>query len=156
MSSDRNKYSSKKFTPAEREQQKNQALKLWMTGAKYEQVGKALGVSTMTAYARVQKALDEMRPHADFDRYRSIQLAEIEMMRRPMRSVIVRFGQMENPSTLEQATKAITSLIKIQEREAKLLGLDKIESPFDEFSNMSDEQLAAEVTKMADEMSAQA
>ena len=156
MSSDRNKYSSKKFTPAERERQKVQALRLWMAGAQYKEIGEALGVATMTAYTRVQKALDDMRPHADFDRYRSIQLAEIEMMRRPMRQVIVRFGQEENPSTLNQCTKAISSLIRIQEREANLLGLDKLPSAFDEFSNMSDEDLAAEVSRMADEMSAEA
>ena len=155
MSSDRNKYSSKKFTPAQREQQKIQALELWMTGKQYKEIGEILGVATMTAYTRVQKALDEMRPHADFDRYRSVQLAEIEMMRRPMRQTIVRYGQKDKPSTLDQCLKAVNGLIKIQEREAKLLGLDKVPTAFDEFSNMSDEDLAAAVSQMADDISAQ-
>ena len=151
--SDRNKYRSNKFTPAQREEQKIQALRMWMTGAGYEDIAEAIGTSMMTAYNRVQKAIDDMRPHADYDKYRSIQLAELEMMRRPMRKVIATFGT-QGGSNMTQAVKAVTSLIRIQEREARLLGLDRMPSPFDEFSNMSDDELAAQVSEMANEMQA--
>lgn len=139
------------YTPGEREEQRIEALRLWMTGSSYRKIGQALGVTHTTAFKRVQQALDEMRPHAEFDKYRAVQLAELEMGRRPLRQAIIGWRPGDD---IDTPVKAIGALLKIQEREAKLLGLDRVQTPVDELTAMSDEDLAAMVAKWADELAA--
>ena len=62
-------------------EQQNEALRLWMSGLSYREIAEELGVSSSTAYSRVQTAIDAHRPHADFDRYRRTQLAELAVAR---------------------------------------------------------------------------
>ena len=138
-----------RFTPGQREEQRIKALKLWMEGDTYRVIGRKLGVDHMTAYRRVQAAIDAMRPHADFDKYRAKQLAELEMSRRPMRVVIATWTAGD---CIDDAVKAIGALLKIQEREAKLLGLDRVPTPFDDLAGMSDEELETLVAGWADEL----
>ncbi len=129
-------------TNAKRETEKIEALRLWMAGTSFRSIGEKLGVSGPTAYRRVRAALDEMRPHADFEAYRAVQLAELEVSRRVLRNVIAswRPGQ-----PFGEATLAISTLLKLQEREGQLVGLDRAPTPFDEIAAMTDEQLTAMV-----------
>lgn len=147
----RNKYRG--FPKQEREAQKIRALEMWMAGEEYRTIAKEFDVSSATAYKRVQAALDDMRPHADYDKFRAVQLAELEMSRRPMRKVIVSFDRDDNTKwSLDDCVKAINALCRLQEREAKLLNLDKAPNPIDEMAGMTDQQLAAMVHTWADEM----
>lgn len=129
------------------EEQKLQSLRLWMSGATYRQIADALSIPVASAYKRVQDAVDDMRPHADFDRYRAVQLSELEIGRRGLRKVIASYGQRPVPGVpvydLDDFVKALGALFKLQEREAKLLGLDRVSTPFDELTMMSDEEMAA-------------
>lgn len=122
---------------ANREQDRQTALRLWMTGATYRAIANTQNCSHTTAYNRVQKAIDDMRPHTEYDRYRAIQLAELELSRRPLRSIIV-----DTETTITELVAAITTLIKLQEREAKLLGLDRTPTPLDDLHTATDEELA--------------
>lgn len=127
------------------EEAKIQALRLWMTGATYRAIGQQLGVSHQTAYKRVQAALDDMRPHAQYSQYRAVQLAELEVARRGLRRVIAAFGTTVSPWTFDEFIAALGSLYKLQEREAKLLGLDRVPTPADELAGLSDDELEAVV-----------
>lgn len=131
------------YTEQQRVQQRTDALKAWMTGATYKTIGKNLGISTGTAYKRVQDAIDEMRPHSDYDQYRAIQLAELDVARRPFRTIIVAWRRGE---AVDEIATALAALLKIQEREAKLLGLDRAPTPEEELArqvrSMSDDELA--------------
>lgn len=130
----------------EREEQQNAALALWMKGASYRAIGDELNISTMTAHRRVQASLDAQRPHADYDRYRAIQLGELEVARRNLRSVV---ADWEVDDDVDELVKAVAALLKLQEREAKLLGLDRVPTPFDEVAMMSDADIAAFVAECA-------
>lgn len=128
------------FSAPEKAEQRLQAMKLWMSGAPYRAIGQALGVSHQTAYERVQQAIDEMRPHADYDRYRSVQLAELEISRQQLRRVIVGWTAGQDPAHM---VAAISALLRLQDHEAKLLGLHRVPNPADELMKMSDADLAA-------------
>lgn len=137
-------FDSTKFTPADREEQRIEALRAWMSGATYRQIADQLDVGRSTAYDRVQQALDAMRPHADFDRYRAEQLAEMEMARRQLRRAILAWTvRSDDPDGL---VKPVTALMRLQDRQAKLLGLDAPE--VDRFSQMSDAEIEAEMERM--------
>jgi hypothetical protein len=84
-----------------------------------------------------------MRPHADYDRYRTRQLAELEVSRRILGNRIV-----TDESTRDICT-ALNTLFSLQEREAKLLGLDRVPTPLDEFDNMTDAELLVIVDEWA-------
>lgn len=134
------------------EESKIKALRLWMTGATYRQIGEQLGVSHQTAYNRVQAALEDMRPHADYAQYRAVQLAEIEVIRRSLRRVIVAFGTTGPAGTaFDEFIAAINALCKLQEREAKLLGLDRVPTPVEELTGLSDDELERVVAEWATE-----
>lgn len=128
----------------------NEVLKAYLSGKPYSALAKEFGISTSTAHDKVQRAIDAQRPHADFDRYRAIQLGELELMRRPLRQTIIAWQPGDD---LVNCGAAIDRLLKLQEREAKLLGLDRVPSPFDNIAAMSDEQLEARVKEWADALS---
>lgn len=140
------------YDEPQRIQQQTEALDLWMSGASYTDIADTLGISRSTAWSRVQQAIDGMRPHADYDRYRGVQLAEIEVSRRLLRRKILAadVGQ----GTFADACQAIDRLIRLQEREARLLGLDRVPTPFDELNNLSADELEALVSDWADEFAA--
>lgn len=138
---------ARRFTEPQRVEQRNEALRLWMSGLSYRSIAAKLDVSHQTAYDRVQQAIEEMRPHADFDHYRAKQIAEIDVSRRPLRAIIatwkpaVEIDGVIVLSDHKRLTDAITSLIRLQEREAKLLGLDRVTTPIDEITALSDDEL---------------
>lgn len=94
-------------------QQQNEALKLWMREVSYRDIADELGVSLGTAYNRVQEALDNCRAHAEFDEYRKIQLAELQVARLKVRNVI---GDWEHADDIKRLSIAMDSLIKIHEQ----------------------------------------
>ncbi len=119
-----------------------------MSGRTFESIAEALGCSKGTAYNRVQMAIESQKPHADFDAYRSVQMAELKMSRTPLRATVVGWQVGDD---LAPVVSAIATLLKLQERESKLLGLDRVPTPFDEISTWSDEYLEEMVGEMAQE-----
>ena len=90
-----------------------------------------------------------MRPTADADWYRARQLAEIAPIRGRLYAVA------SNPeSELAEVLLATDRLLKIQERESKLLNLDKAPTPLEEamreLQNATDEEIAAELAARED------
>lgn len=140
------------------EEQKLRAIRLWMTGATYRQIAEQMNISVSATYRRVQAALDDMRPHADYDRYRAVQLSELEVARVGLRRVIAAFGARPNRGQpvydLADFVSALGALLRLQEREAKLLGLDRAPTPVDELSSMSDEEMAVLMGEWADQLNA--
>lgn len=140
---------SSKWTSQQIEEQKRTALLLWMSNTSMAKIGEQLGMDRSTAARRVDQALDDMRPHADWQRYVAIQLAELDMSRKPLRYTIN--GWSPNPeksvSTLEEVIKCIETLLKMQVHEARILGLNKVEMPAEELLLLSDEELEAIVTE---------
>lgn len=122
-----------------REEQRNAALRLWMSDASTAEIGRVIGVSKATAWRRVNEAIDAMRPHEDFERYRAVHLAEIHEMRRALHRGITKYVR----GTIDELALArlATTLIKLQEREARLLGLDRAPTIFDEVESWSDAEL---------------
>lgn len=130
-------------TKEERKIEEAKALKLRLTGRTYAEIAKALGVkSTRTAWNRVQAALDDMRPHADISEYRAQQRAELEVLRTKLMEELVRW---KHGGDLSELLGAGETLIKLHDREAKLLGLDRAPTPWDEMNDLDDEQLAAQM-----------
>lgn len=138
-----------RFTEPERVEQRIEALRLWMAGATYRTIAKKLKVNHQTAYKRVQDAIDEMRPHADFDQYRATQLAELSIARRPLRTIIATWKPGDDYRPI---VAALDALLKLQDRESKLVGIDRVDTPFDELSQMSDDELSALVEEWQSEL----
>ena len=139
----------KTYTEPERVEQRNLALKLWMKGTKYVDIATQIGVSsTATAFNRVKEAIDEMRPHAEFDAYRATQLAELDVSRRQLRVMIASWVVGEDHRIV---VDALGSLLKVQEREARLVGLDRVDVPLDELGALSQVELGELVAEWAAE-----
>ena len=137
-----------RFTKPERAEQRVTVLKMWMNGTTYPNIAKHLDVSISTAHKRVQEAIDEMRPHAEFDAYRATQLAELEVSRRQLRLMIASWVVGEDHRIV---VDALGSLLKVQEREARLVGLDRVDVPLDELGALSDVELGELVAEWAAE-----
>lgn len=138
-----------KYTEQERVDQRQRAIRMWMSSATYPQIAERLNISLSTAYGRVQEAIDEMRPHGDFDKYRAVQIVEIEMMRRVLRKDVMRYDT--GSISRSDGLAVIDKFLKLQEREAKLLGLDRAPHVFDEIASMSDQQIAELLDEWRDE-----
>ena len=153
------KPNGKHYTEPERVEQRIEALRLWMSGAKYATIAKRLDVSASTAYSRVQDAIDEMRPHADFDAYRATQLSELAIARHKLRAVIATWQPMAEidgyPVVMDhrRLIDTIRALIDVQNQEAKLVGLDRVSTPIDEISEYTDDELEALITEWSTELS---
>jgi hypothetical protein len=130
------------------EEQCVQVLRMRMAGAGYKAIATELKLGVGTVYSRLDQAYDRMRPHADFNKYRARQLAEMDEMRRQLGRQIVGMSQ-SDPSV---GQRAIDLLIKLQAHEAKLLGLERVPTPFDELSGLSDEKLEEIVRQFAAEL----
>ncbi len=117
-----------------------------MAGQTYRTTASELGVSVGTAYNRVQEALDAARPHAGLEGFRGVQLAELDQARRPLRRIAATFT--DDPDlSVDDLVKAVRALVKVQERETRLLGLDGLDTPMDEVSRMTDQELFAVVSE---------
>lgn len=147
---DRGKYAANRYPKWQQIEQQQEALRLVMTGAGTKAIAKSLGLGVGTTLARIDAAYDSMRPHADYDRYRAVQLAEIDMMRRKLRLFIVSWNPLKGG--VKEGIDAIKALLQLQEREAKLLGLDRVPTPFDDLSALSDDKLEEIIKQFADEM----
>ena len=126
------------------------ALNLFLSGHTYREIAQHEDCSCSTAHNRVSDGLDQLRPHADADRYRARQLAELETARTLMLSVII-----DDQRETMEALQATDRLIKIHEREAKLLGLDRAPTPLEEAARAlavaTDVEIIAELEERTDE-----
>lgn len=106
------KTSKRKLTAVERE---GVALKLRMTGMTYEDIGNQMGVSKNGAYKAVMRALGKLNAQVveGADKLRTLELQRLDALYTQMYSQAERGNQ-----------GAVDRCIKIQERRAKLLGLD--------------------------------
>lgn len=138
----------------ERIEQQNEVLRLWMAKHPIKQIAQDLRIGVGTVYTRLDAALDEMRPHAEYDEYRKIQLAELQVSRMQLRQMIASW----TPSSkgYKFCLEAIDRLLKLQEREARLLGLDKVPTPGDRVDSMTPAEMAALVAHFAPQMAAEA
>lgn len=103
--------------PATREAQELTAVELRTMGMSYRAIAQHLGVAPQTAHKRVHDGLarewDRVRPAAD--QYRTLQLQRCQEAAGAAMVAILRDGNMS----------AIAGLVKLMEREARLLGLDQ-------------------------------
>lgn len=134
------------------EEARNEALRLYAAGATFRTIAAQQDVTVATAWRRVQKAIDEMRPHADFDRYRAEQMIDISLIRRQCRQTIVMWSnddwRTKHAVTLADVHQAMLRLMQLLERESKLLGLDRAPHPMDDLTGISDAELEAWMVDM--------
>ena len=120
------------------------ALKLRLSGQTYSAIGAEQGVADSTAMRRVEHALEQMRPHADYDEYRARQLAELAEARGLAYRTMA-----DEALALGARFGAVDRLVKLHEREAKLLNLDAAPTPLEEAARVlgaaSDADIAAEL-----------
>jgi len=160
----------KRYTEAETLDQQIRGLQLHMEGHTDREVAAELGVALGTAQKRIADSIDNMRPHADFDRYRARHTYDNELARRPLRKIIrewepttlveVPVGAMGltvtvKESNIDELIKAVTALMKVNEREAKLLLLDKTPVGGNTIGELSDEDLTRLVSSQISEVMTQ-
>ena len=92
-----------------------QALELRKRGMSYRQIGQELGVSRNTAHRYVTEELDELRAET---RASAEQLRDLELER--LDQYLARL----QPKIEDGDEKAIATALRVQERRAKLTGLD--------------------------------
>lgn len=145
----RSRRRSSKWTAQQIERQKSKALNMWMSDESMAAIAEELEMNYSTAAKRVDQALDDMRPHADWQHYIAIQLAELDRARRPLRYVITGWSPDpdESVGTLDEVLKCISALLKLQVHEARILGLNKIDMPAEDLLLLSDAELEAIVTE---------
>ena len=102
----------KRYTTLERRQK---ALELRKIGYDYKTIGKTLGVSSKTAFAYVQKCLEEIRANTHET---AEDILELELKRLDVAQAALM------PRVREGDPRAIDTLMRVQERRAKYLGLD--------------------------------
>ena len=117
-----------------------------MSGASYKEISKRVGVSSPTAYQYVKKALADLR---DKNTETAIQLRALEVMRmdKMMEALWNR--------AVEGDEKAIDTILKIQARKARLLGLDAPEK-VDTTMSVTNEDRAKLVDQLTAEVVANA
>ena len=112
MSQEGRENNEKRFKALERRQQ---ALELRKNGYDYKTIGKTLGVSAKTAFTYVQKCLEEIRENT---RETAEDVLELELKRLDVAQAALM------PKVQAGDTRAIDTLMRVQERRAKYLGLD--------------------------------
>ncbi len=113
-----------KWSKETREQKKVEALELRIEGRTFSQIAKQLGCAKSTANDLYSDALADIRPHENATEYRNLQLVEIRRTKSVVSLAIgelMRSGEAPSSSELEVLSR---SLVRLQEREAKLLGFD--------------------------------
>jgi predicted DNA-binding protein (UPF0251 family) len=95
------------------------SLRLRQRGLTYAQIGETLGVSSKTAYRDVKKELEKIQKTCaeEAELVREIELRRLDEL-----------WSVANVVALNGDLKAIDRCLRIQERRAKLLGLDAAES----------------------------
>lgn len=108
----------KRFTMAQMEEQKRLALQMKIQGKSYRHIAETFGVSVATACARVKAAMEE-QPSPDVETFRKLEDSQLDRLTEEMMSIL------DNPATnSETRMKAVDRLVRLQERRAKLHGLD--------------------------------
>jgi hypothetical protein len=97
------------------DERKRQAIAMRRTGATFEDIGRALGISTQAAHKAVKRALAELAAMT-MDEAASLRALELDRLDR-MQAAIWRNVTSGNLSAVDRA-------LRIMERRAKLLGLD--------------------------------
>lgn len=132
-----------------------EALELRLTGMTYQQIADEQGVNQTTAMRRVSSAIDAARPHADYDQYRARQMVELEAIRTRLYNTVV-----ADDTAIDDRHSAVDRLLKVHDRESKLLALDKAPTPIEEaarkMANASSEEIADELVKREKAMSVNA
>lgn len=100
----------------ERAEDRLKAVELRKRGASYDQIGKAIGVTKVTAFRYVKQYLAELRESV-LDSQQDLILLE---MQRLDAMFMEAFSQVKKAGDL----KAIDACLKVMERRAKLLGID--------------------------------
>lgn len=106
------KTTAQKITTAER---RRQAVALRLSGATYESIGEAIGVSAPAAFKLVKTALEKLAKETDTD---AVPLRELELQRLDR----LQFGLWKKAQNGD--LQAVDRALKIMERRAKLLGID--------------------------------
>jgi hypothetical protein len=100
-------------TPAEREALTERALELRLQGMTYEKIGKSIGYSYRSVYNFIQEGLARRR---DVTNELAAQLRKLQLER------LDRIYAAHAPTV--DSAKSATIMLKVLEREAKLLGID--------------------------------
>lgn len=107
----------------------NEALKHRKDGRGYEWIAKELGVSLSTAHGDVQKALREITKD-NAEEVVQLELERIDQMWLRLNTEFARVvkaakeGEMEPEKMVSSVTRIVDSQLRVQERRAKLLGVD--------------------------------
>jgi hypothetical protein len=112
MSQEGRENNEKRFKALERRQK---ALEMRKTGHDYKTIGKALGVTAKTAFMDVQKCLEEIRANTHET---AEDVLELELKRLDIAQAALM------PRVKDGDPRAIDTLMRVQERRAKYLGLD--------------------------------
>jgi len=99
------------------EQRRAEAIRLKLAGHGYRAIAATLGINVHTAYDDVQAVLDETRKQArnDAEQERRLQLERIDLMVEKLTGLL---------DDREKAARAAEVIRGLEERRAKLLGLD--------------------------------
>lgn len=121
----------RRFTDDQIEAQQHLALRMWLGGVDWQRIAQQFSddarygwgeVSVSTVRRRVKAAVEGMAPHDEWAEYASRQLAEIAVAREKVNQAIFTW----NPrGDVSQLASAITSLVRLHEREAKITGGDE-------------------------------
>jgi transposase len=96
-----------------------EALTLKLSGMSYRQIAEAQGVHVSTAHDRVQRALKAYIPQDEVEALRKIEDARLEATTTQVLKVIA-----APDAPVDALLDAAKTLVRIQERRAKLWGLD--------------------------------
>lgn len=115
MSQPESKSSQRRLLGKERQKQ---ALDLRKSGATYDAIGQALGISTQGAYKAVIRALDSLNAKIS-EGAEQLRRLELERLDRLFLAVY--------PAAISGSFEAVDRALKVMARRARLLGLDAIE-----------------------------
>lgn len=120
---------------------RSRALKLRLQGLDFESIAQELGCERSTACGYVKQALEELAEegHENVVEIRRLELARLDSMLHALQ-----------PAIKAGDTKSIDSALKIQDRRAKLLGLDKEKAAPTNVTvlNLSVEELVSEARRL--------
>lgn len=121
---------ARKGMTEERRERAAKALTLRKQGLTYAQIGKELDVSEVTAFNDVKKALHEIiREPAESVRQMELERLDEALLRLNTELTVVVKARKSGEISLDKSVTAITritdSQLRIQERRAKMLGLEQ-------------------------------
>lgn len=142
-----------------REAQASDALRMWLSGRfTYQDIADHFGFSKGTAANRVHEGLQAYYPHELVDEYRAIQAVEWDLIRRPLRHVLLTWQPIyadDHPAemryTLDDCIKVGREILRVQDQEARTLGLYKAPSPNELVWDMPFDEVEAHVLMIQEE-----